>query len=178
MNERLVIELKRDGCLVWGRVLEQPEDTRGKGTLAKDDCFSVDSLVRPELLLHHLCVRGDDRTVDGKQFYCYYEQESDAVAACNSIKALVAKCNVTVETKDGGEFQVGDEVLVYDLQKNMMGTRGTVTSIRRMGAIEGITYPVIYVVCGDKFVTVLPEQLRRVPKPAPVPSRVNAWIVE
>ncbi len=102
---KLKIELFRYGTLVFGKVLGQAEELRGKGKLAEHCRFEILSELYPALSPSGLYVKGTETTRDDRPFYFKYETAESAKAVCNNIVKLVTEINAE-DTDLGGIVRV------------------------------------------------------------------------
>ncbi len=103
---KLKLELFRYGTLVFGRVLEQAEELRGNGVLAKKGSFEISSAFAPTLGSSDLFIRGTDAENDNDVFIYQFDSEKQAIRVCETIKELVAEINSGTDADLGGIVRV------------------------------------------------------------------------
>lgn len=179
MSDRLVLDLHRYGRLVFGSVLEQPEDVRGCGVILELGNWALSSRCCPQLRQKELIIRGRGNTDDDLPFLSAYSTESNAIAAYDSIKALVGKFNEGRGMKEPTElaFKVGDEVLVYGLFDILGGH--LVSWNGKEGTVDSLVSDknMVRINVDELRCCAYPQQLRHVPKPAHKPLPIVSEIV-
>lgn len=95
---KLKIELKLDGTMISGRVLEQDESLRSLKneavkTLIKNDDFEIRSSTCPQLFFNTLWVRGEQKLADNISFVESYDNHEDANKVYATIVELVNELN-------------------------------------------------------------------------------------
>lgn len=103
---KLKLELFRYGHLVLGKVLEQAEELRGNGVLAKKGDFEISSVFAPALGASDLFIRGTDAENDNDVFVYQFDREEMAIGVCETIKELVAEINSDTDADLGGIVRV------------------------------------------------------------------------
>ena len=97
----LDVEVMRVGKVVFGRVLEQSQDTplpRIESNLVIKD---LQSWIYPELYDNTLCIRGSDHRRDNDLFYFEFSSKHQARVAVKDIKRLVNLSNKQAREREG-----------------------------------------------------------------------------
>lgn len=98
---KLKIELCRYRELVFGRILEQSEELRGKEKIIESP-FEIMSFDLPNLDNNTLYIRGSGKSYDNSVFWNSFPSKSEAIEAYNNIKEAVRLVNGE-DDEDGGD---------------------------------------------------------------------------
>jgi hypothetical protein len=90
---RLKIEMYRYHELLFGRVLEQDEDLKGKGEIISKDGYRLMSRDLPKLCGLNFCLRGNETHADNNIFFHDYVSESKAIEASQAFREMVHEIN-------------------------------------------------------------------------------------